>query len=87
VGVKEPYIQAAPADRSGSAAFMRLENTRGAAHALTSVQCSEAESAQLQNAGDAAPLPRIEVPAGAQAELQAGGAEGCLPLLLSRVEG
>jgi len=73
VEVKEPYIQAAPSGHSGSAAFMRLENTGGATHALTSVQCSEAESAQLQNASDAAPLPRIEVPAGGQVELQANG--------------
>ena len=39
VEIKNPYIQAAPAGQAGSAAFMRLENTGSAAHALTSVQC------------------------------------------------
>ena len=71
--VKDPYIQAAPAGQAGSAAFMRLENTGRATHALTSVQSVVAESAQLQNAKDAVPLPRIEVPAGGQMELHADG--------------
>jgi len=71
--VKDPYIQSAPAGQAESAAFMRLENTGSATHALVSVESWVAESAQLQNANDASPLPRIEVPAGGQAELQADG--------------
>jgi len=71
--VKDPYIQAAPAGQTESAAFMRLENTGSSAHALTSVQCWAAESAQLQNSDDAAPLSRIDVPAGGQVEFQASG--------------